>query len=149
MLRISPQLRRLNYLHGQASRIYHDFSARAGLSDAQGALLYILADDEDSLCQRDLCILTGLPKQTVNSAVRALMAEECVIFRPGEGRKQLISLTEKGKALVEEKMAPVIAAENAALAAMTAEEQQQLLALMGQFIANLKKEYAHDEHPAE
>lgn len=143
MIRISPELRRLNYVHGQASRIYHAFSADAGLSDAQGALLYILADGEDALCQRDLCILTGLPKQTVNSAVRGLMEDGCVELRPGPGRKQFICLTEKGKCLVGEKMSPVIKAENAALAAMTTEEQRLLISLTEKFITNLKKEYDH------
>ena len=140
MMQASSELRRLNYYLGQCSSVYHEISLAAGLSDAQSNIFYTLVCTEKQLCQRDLCILTGLPKQTVHSAIHALVTEGCVELRPGDGRRQLIHLTEKGQRFGEEKIFPVIAVENRALAAM-GPEAEQLMRLMDQFAEHLRKEY--------
>ena len=139
-MQASSELLRLNHYLGQCSRIYHEISLAAGLSDAQSNILYTIVCTKNPLCQRDLCILTGLPKQTVHSAIRSLMADGCVELRPGDGRRQLIHLTEKGQRFAEEKISPVIQVENRALAAM-GPEADQLMRLMGQFAKHLEKEY--------
>ena len=141
-MQASSELRRLNYYLGQCSCVYHELSLAAGLSDAQSNILYTLVCTEQQLCQRDLCILTGLPKQTIHSAIHSLVTEGCVELRPGEGRKQLIHLTEKGQHFAEEKISPVLQVENRALAAM-GPEAEELMRLMGLFAENLKKEYDH------
>lgn len=151
MFRQSSTLREYNRLFTAGSRIFHDFAQSAHLSDAEYNLLYTLADLGEGCCQQDICLVTLLPKQTVHSAVSRLQKDGCVTLAQGQGRQQRICLTEKGNALINNKITPIMEAESAALSAMTEAEQRQLIRLTETFITNLarEKEKLHEQNTAQ
>ena len=75
-------LKRFNHLIGELDAVYHDMSLRLGLSDSESKILYTVCNFGDSCLLADVCRLTGLSKQTVNSAVRKL-EREGVLYTDG------------------------------------------------------------------
>ena len=72
----SASLKRLNHLQCEMSVVYHEMSHLCGLSDSTMQILYTICNfGEESCLLRDICHLTGLPKQTINSALRKLEDE--------------------------------------------------------------------------
>ena len=79
-----------------------------------------------------------IPKQTVNSSIRKLEQDRCLILEKGKGRDMHIHLTEKGQKLMEEKIYPVIEAENQAFSGMSKEECKKMLELYEKYNMELK-----------
>ena len=69
----SASLKRLNHLQCEMSAVYHEMSLSVGQSDSVIQILYTICDSGGESCLlHDICNLTGLPKQTINSAIRKL-----------------------------------------------------------------------------
>lgn len=137
-MRQSASIREINRLMSTSARLYHQLAQSAGMPDAAFSMLYALADLDGICCQSDLCIVTGLPKQTVHSAVRQLQQEGLLILEKGVGRRRMVRLTEKGRQLLEEKIAPAVQAEEAAFGTLTRAEQRLLISLMHRYLAQLQ-----------
>ena len=99
------------------------------LSDSAFGILYWLDDLGDGCLQRDVCVASGLTKQTVNSSVHKLERTGFVELRVEQGRGTHLHLTEAGRALVEERVRPVAEAETAAFVAMGSRDSEELLRL--------------------
>ena len=132
------------YMHSEIGALYHDSALRAGLSDSVMNILYTIETFGAECTQSNICRLTGISRQTINSAIRKL-ENEGILYLEAESRKNKpIRLTEKGQALVNEKVLPVIAAEQAIFDSWPEEERQMLLALtrkyLNDFRTNLTKE---------
>ena len=52
--------------------IYHKTATKFGLSDSAMCVLYILADNERTYTQQDICRISRFAKQTVNSSILRL-----------------------------------------------------------------------------
>ena len=66
-------------------------------------VLYILADSERTYTQQDICRISRFAKQTVNSAISALVKNNYITIEPITGVKNSkgILLTDKGRELTE------------------------------------------------
>ena len=60
---------------------------------------------------------------------------------PGKGRRMQIFLTDEGQHVMQEKIYPVIKAENKALDALTSEECEQMLKLYQKYNIALRNEF--------
>lgn len=98
--------RKYNNLFRLENELYHDIAVKMGLSDSAFGILYWLDDLGDGCLQRDVCVASGLTKQTVNSSVHKLE-----------------------RTLVEERVRPVAEAETAAFVAMGSRDSEELLRL--------------------
>ena len=136
----SAAMKELNRLLIANARMSHQLAQLAGMNDAAFQLLYALADLDGICCQSDLCIVTALPKQTVHSAIRQLEQEGCLTLEKGIGRRRMVNLTDQGRQLVEEKVAAVVRAEEAALASLSRAEQRLLISLLGRYNDKLAQE---------
>lgn len=125
----SPALWRYNQLYCQESQLYHETAVRLGLSESQFWILYALCDAEKALSQRDLSIGTGMPKQTVHSAVGQMLRAGYLQREERPGRECGLRLTPEGKRLASETVIPVILRENDAFADLTPQEREMLLRL--------------------
>ena len=94
--------RKYNNLFRLENELYHDIAVKMGLSDSAFGILYWLDDLGDGCLQRDVCVASGLTKQTVNSSVHKLERTGFVELRVEQGRGTHLHLTEAGRALVEE-----------------------------------------------
>lgn len=83
--------------------IYHRTAVKFGLSVSAMCVLYILADNERTYTQQDICRISRFAKQTVNSTISALVKNNYITLEPIAGVKNSkgILLTDKGRELTE------------------------------------------------
>ena len=126
----------------ESSELYRDIAASFGLSESAWDILYAiyLAGDK-GISQRDICEQMCVGKQTVNSSIHKL-AREGVVSLSREGRASVVKLTETGAALAARAVAPVIAAEQAALADLGEDGQAQALALLRRYTDALRLRFS-------
>ena len=123
-------IRRYNHLEGEINAVYHRISLKLGLSDSAAIILYTICNSGDACPLRDICRLSGLSKQTVNSAMKKLENDGYIrLFNTNDRRSKQVSLTPKGMALAENTVDRIIEKETDALAGMAADEKETFLQL--------------------
>ncbi len=110
-----------------------------GISDSVQNILYVLCEKNGQCLQSEISKLTGISRQTINSAIRNLEKEEIVYLKQGKGRNKILCLTEKGKKYSLEKIMPIHEIENKIWNEWTEEEQRQYLTLTKKYRDGLKK----------
>ena len=130
------------YLAGEINALYHEAAVKAGLSDSVQNILYVLCEKEGQCLQSEISRLTGISRQTINSAVHRLEKDGIVYLKQGQGRNTLLGLTEKGKEFASKTIYPLFEIENKIWNEWTTEEQQQYLDLTKKYRDGLKK-YIH------
>ena len=101
---LSEDMKRFNYLANEIDNAYHEAALKLHLSDSSMLILYAICSGGKNyypLC--DIYNLSGVSKQTLNSALRKLESEGIVYLKLFGGKKKLIYLTEKGKDIVSNK----------------------------------------------
>lgn len=137
--RVSKELKRYNYLFGETGMAYHDIYLKLGLADSAISILYAILESGDSCLLRNVCQFTGLSRQTVNSALRKLEAENVLYLELVDGKNKMIHLTREGKALAERTAGRVLAIEDEIFAAWPQEDVQKYLELTENFMRALKE----------
>ena len=132
-------IRRYNHLEGEINAVYHRISLKLGLSDSAAIILYTICNSGDACPLRDICRLSGLSKQTVNSALRRLEADGAVCLEAAGPRSKTVCLTEAGKLLADRTARRIIQAENEIFAAWPQEDVETYLALPERFLSDIRK----------
>ena len=89
---------------------------------------------EKSFTQAEICEFLVEPKQTVNSALKKLVAEGYLALSAGtDQRSKLVRLTPKGEQLARERVDRIPEAEAAALRAMSPDDRAAFLRLTRQY----------------
>lgn len=127
------------YLAGEINALYHEAAVKMGVSDSVQNILYVICEKGDQCLQSDISKLTGISRQTINSAIRKLEKDGIVYLEQGKGRNTIVCLTEKGKQFASEKIYPLYEIENKIWNEWTAEEQEQYLLLTQKYRDALKK----------
>ena len=104
-----------NRQFNECNALYHAAAQRCGLSDAAFWTLYALVTSCEPLTQNHIATDWGIPKQTLNSAVAAMVKKGLVELCPGNGAHsgKIVTLTDEGRALAERTVGPVIASRAA------------------------------------
>ncbi len=136
---ISDGMRRFNYIMAETNAAYHRASVKLGLSDSAATILYSLCNYKGRCLLGDIIKLSGMSKQTVNSALRGLEADGVVTLEAESGRRKAVRLTEKGTALAENTVARLIRIENEILAAWSQHEQETYLGFAKRYLEDFKK----------
>ena len=112
-------LDKTNRQFNECNALYHAAAQRCGLSDAAFWTLYALVTSCEPLTQNRIAADWGIPKQTLNSAVAAMVKKGLLALCPGKGAHsgKIVTLTAEGRALAERTVVPVIAAEEKAIRA--------------------------------
>jgi len=104
--------------------VYREIGERFGMSRPEFVILFCLAQ-RPGLMARDICLVTGLPKNSISRAVSQLLAR-ALIRRSENGedrRAKALNLTQAGGDLLAQ-VTPIFAARQAAMrAALTADER--------------------------
>ena len=129
-----PEIEELNCLYKAWDDVYHSAATKLGLSDSAFLIFYGLAELGDGCSQKDIAQHYSASKQTINSSIKRLEREGYLTLTPGPGRDRQILLTPAGRQVLEEKLAPVIQAENQAIQALSPQERQLLLALTRKYV---------------
>ncbi len=134
------QLRRINYLASEMDSLYHLADLRLGISDSVSLVLYALYDGEGRCPLGDIYKMSGVSKQTLNSAVRALEKDGILYLEPYKGRAKLAVLTEKGQAYAEQTAARLLHAELQAFDGWTEEEVCTHIRLLEKYTECFRRE---------
>ena len=133
---MEPRIREINseltQLYKWEDELYHRYGVFCGLSDPAVWVLYSLYEDtEQILTQNYLSSTWFYPKQTINYTVNALVKKGWVKLEqlPVARNSKVILLTEEGRCICEEKMLPLMQAEENSLSRMTEQERELLLRL--------------------
>ncbi|MDO4325337.1 MAG: helix-turn-helix domain-containing protein [bacterium] len=136
---IMEEMKRFNYLTSEIDAAYHDVALKLGLSDSAMQVLYAICNNGESCLLSDICKLSGTSKQTINSALRKLEAEDVVYLQSFNGKQKRVCLTENGKVLVKNTVVRLIEIENAIFGSWTKEDQDMYLALTQRYLASFKE----------
>ena len=127
------------YLSGEINALYHEAAVKMGVSDSVQNILYVICEKGTQCLQSEISKLTGISRQTINSAIRKLEKEDIIYLEQGRGRNTVVCLTEKGQKYAAEKINPLFEIENKIWNEWTEQEQQQYLTLTRKYRDALKK----------
>lgn len=134
------ETRRYNRIISEIEEVYHEIARKQGFSDSAMAVLYTLADHDGKCGLSELVRLSGVYKQTINSALRKLEKEEIVYLEPAGGRSKRVCFTEKGGALARETVGRVIDAEKKIYSSWSREEWELYTQLTQRYLDQLRQE---------
>ena len=133
MVVLNDELRNFNLVLAEIQGLYHEACVRLGISDSACYVLYTIAMFGEGCAPRDVYRSFGVSRQTVHSAIGALVRKEIIFLQKGAGRERRIYLTESGHALLRERIAPLIRLENALLGGWPEEDRRALLRLLRKY----------------
>ena len=125
---ISPALKKINHLISELEQIYHLYALKYSLSDSEFMILYTLSVEGGKCGLSDIVFLSGLPKQTVNSA----------ISEKGKRRKD-VNLTPEGIKRTEESVQILIGLENEILSQWGEEKVERYISDTSDYNEKMKK----------
>ena len=64
--------REYTYLAGEINSLYHEAALKMCVSDSVMNILYVICEKGNKCCQSEISKLTGISRQTINSAIRKL-----------------------------------------------------------------------------
>lgn len=133
-------IRRLMLAGTRMDGAYYYFARKSGIPENLLALLYAL-DDEKPHSQREICEDWLIPKTTVNTLVRELVAQGHATLLPSHGREKTIELTPSGRAYAQKALQVVYEAEKAAMERTLAVCSPEFVDAMELFSKHICEEY--------
>ncbi|MDD3402973.1 MAG: winged helix-turn-helix transcriptional regulator [Hespellia sp.] len=127
------------HLAGEINSLYHEAAVKMGISDSVQNILYVISEKKGQCLQSEISRMTGISRQTINSAIRKLEKEGIVYLKQGSGRNTIVCLSEKGENFASEKIHPLYEIENRIWNEWTPNERQQYLTLTKKYRDGLKK----------
>lgn len=115
--------------------IYTHLQERFGLSRPGFVILFSLSQ-QDGLVARDICLVTGLPKNSISRAVTELETKG-LIARDTDAtdrRAKPLNLTSEGRALLDEVVPLFLARQKAMLAALDKDEAAEFERLVTKLV---------------
>lgn len=91
------KVQKVNSLANELDAIYHLAARRLGISDSALIVLYEINEKGDGCLLHDVCVGSGISKQTINSALRKLEADDILYLENDKGKAKRVFLTQKGK----------------------------------------------------
>lgn len=136
---MDPAMKRYALIVGEMDSVYHDYSLKMGFSDSGMRILYTVCIYGEGCLLSDIIRLSGISKQTVNSALRKLEADGVLYLEETEKRRKRVVLTEKGNQIVQDKVLPLVEIEKAILAGWPEGEREQYLSLTQRYLNTLRE----------
>lgn len=137
-----PVLAVFNKVKKRTDALYHNYAKKAGLSDAAFWLLYSLYEYGRPCTQKELCEEWLYPPQTVNSALKIL--EKAGIIRlqlaPDSRKNKQVFFTERGYAVLEETIIPLMEAEERSFVRLGRQERKAFLEITARHVKLLEEE---------
>lgn len=134
---VNTQMKHFNLLLSEIDAAYHDAALRLGLSDSAMLILYTICWCEGECLLSD--ITSGASKQTINSALRKLEADNIVCLEAFEGRKKKVRLTEEGNQFVKDTVFRLIEVENAIFNIWSDEEKNTYIELTRRYLTDFRE----------
>ena len=127
------EIHRINYLLSEVESLYHQSSLKLGITDSVSIVLYSIYVNGNECLLSDIYKKSGTSKQTVNSAIRSLEANNIVYLEQHTGRSKKIVLTDKGQDYVQNTVARLYEAEIRVFDTWPEEEINTYIRLIGKY----------------
>ncbi len=134
---VNTQMKHFNLLLSEIDAAYHDAALRLGLSDSAMLILYTICWCDGECLLSD--ITSGASKQTINSALRKLEADNIVCLEAFEGRKKKVRLTEEGNQFVKDTVFRLIEVENAIFNIWSDKEKNTYIELTRRYLTDFRE----------
>ena len=134
----NQRIKKINCLLSETNGLYHRVNVRLGLSDSIANILYQICDHDGVYGISDICLDLGIPKQTVNSALRQLEYDGLLYLESCGKRSKQAVLTERGKEYCSHTIATIFDMERAVLSTFTQDECAQFVHLQKKYNNALK-----------
>lgn len=131
--------KRYSYLTSEIDTAYHGAALKLGLSDSAMRILYTICLRGGSCALSEMVSLSGISKQTVNSALRKLEKNDIVYLETINGRNKMVYLTGKGKTLAQRTAGQVLKIEEEIFSSWTAEELETYIRLTEKYLSSFKE----------
>lgn len=122
-------LHQFNTIADEIDSFYHRAAGKMGFSDSEMLVLYLLCDYGEALSQSDIIGISGMSKQTINSAVNTMEQKGWLTRAEKSGRKRCLHLTQKGREIIRDVIVPFQRLEESIFDSWTEEDQQLFLEL--------------------
>ena len=139
---LDEMIAQINCLTEEVGSLYHQAAVRLGVSDSVLFVLYMLHTNGGQCMLSEIYKLSGISKQTINSAIRKLEQEKMVVLEKYNGKAKLVRLTEAGKQRAEQTAGRLFEAERTAFSEWSEEELQLYLTLIRKNKETLQKQIA-------
>ena len=73
----------------------------------------------------------------MNTAIHKLVKEDILYLEDGEGKNKKVFLTDKGKTIVDQKIRPLLDAENAVFSSWSIQDQRELIRLTEKYLVDM------------
>lgn len=132
------KMRAINCAISETSSVYHDVAQILEINDSELSILYVLRGFGDNMKLKEVIRLSGLCKQTVNSAVRKMENSGTILLSPENGKNKVVTLTEKGKQLAEKTADKVIKLERLVFSGWTKKDLDDYVRLSEKYLHEFK-----------
>lgn len=132
------KLKKFNHINTEINAAYHDVALRLGLTDSAMLVIYTVCNNGGECTLEDIRKLSGMSKQTINSAIRKLEADGTVTLVPLGARKKKVCLTDNGTAFAEKTVMKIIKIENDIYETWEKEEWSIYIGLTERFLRDFK-----------
>lgn len=139
VIKSSDNLKRYNNLIGEIESVYHGISLKFGISDSVSKIIYTICDNGGKCLLGEVRRLTGLSKQTVNSAIRNLEKEDVVYLKAVDGKTKEVCFTQKGCIFAENTALRLIGIENEIFDSWEDKDVETYLRLTDKFLACIRE----------
>lgn len=131
------------HLRDKQYAVYAGYAGKHGLTTKELFLLDIMYFAVDGCTQAAICERLSATKQTVSAIVKKFWKKGYVAFEesPADRRNKILRFTAAGRAYVERIIPPAAQAENEAMAALSSEEQQELVRLTDLFSEQMRLQF--------
>lgn len=136
---VHEQSMRLTFFFAETDAAYHDAALKLGLTDSAMNVLYTLCQFDGVCTLGKIMSLSGIPKQTVNSALRRLEKDGVLRLESVDGRKKRALLTGKGRELCAGTVLRLMAMEDEIYGSWLPEEREQYLTLTRRYLESLRE----------
>ena len=143
---VNIKQREYDRLYKEMDDLYHAVAKEEGLSDSALIIFYEIYELGDGCLQKEICERAFVSKQTIHSSIHNLERDGYLRLEKSNGRDRRIHLTTNGEKLVNEKVVPIICAENAVFEEMTEKETDELLRLSAKYLCILRQKLADRTH---
>lgn len=136
---ISQNIQRCNHLQGEIEAAYHDAALKFGLADSTQFILYTICCLGDVCPLSDIVKMTGISKQTVNSAIRKMEQQELVYLSVATPKTKNVALTKKGEELAKKTVVRLLKAEDEIFSSWSNDDVKKYLELNERYLKDLKE----------
>ncbi len=124
------------------TQLYHECAKLQGMSYNTLMVLGALRHKQNCT-QKQIAQQWGLPKQSVNTIIKKLQAEQYVELLEGRNNKEkLVQFTDKGKAFADSVLEPILAMEERVLQRIGEEQSRQFENTTAKFAQFFQEEFS-------